>query len=80
MWWNGILFIIWLGFFVFLSFISNIRYDFAVFGGVADIIGSEFFPSDNANMQLLQSLSVFGAAFFMRPLGGILMGWIGILY
>eukprot|EP01041_Mallomonas_annulata_P007026 gene7026-14295_t len=52
-------------------------YDFAVFGAVADIIGDEFFPSNDPTMQLVQSLSVFGAAFLMRPLGGILMGWIG---
>ena len=28
-------------------------------------------------MRLVQSMAVFGAAFIMRPLGGILMGWIG---
>lgn len=52
-------------------------YDFAIFGALADIIGGEFFPSGNDSLQLLKSLSVFGAAFLMRPLGGILMGWIG---
>ncbi len=52
-------------------------YDFSVFGSVADIIGENFFPTSNNNMRFLQSLSVFGAAFLMRPLGGILMGKLG---
>jgi hypothetical protein len=45
------------------------RFDFAVFGAFADIIGEEFFPGTNENLQLLKSLSVFGAAFAMRPFG-----------
>lgn len=44
-------------------------FDFAAFGAFADIIGGEFFPDDQASMQLLKSMSVFGAAFLMRPVG-----------
>jgi len=44
-------------------------YDFAIFGSLADIIGNNFFPPSSENMNLLKSLSVFGAAFFTRPLG-----------
>ena len=47
-------------------------YDFAIFGALTDILGEQFFPKTNSNMQFLQSLAVFGAAFFMRPLGVIL--------
>ena len=53
------------------------RYDFAVFGALADVIGDLFFPGNDPSLQLLKSLSVFGAAFLMRPLGGLVMGWIG---
>jgi hypothetical protein len=44
-------------------------FDFAAFGAFADIIGEEFFPTDHTSMQLLKSMSVFGAAFIMRPVG-----------
>jgi MHS family proline/betaine transporter-like MFS transporter len=52
-----------------LCHLLEFRFDFAVFGAFADIIGEEFFPSTNENLQLLKSLSVFGAAFAMRPFG-----------
>lgn len=53
------------------------RFDFATFGALADVIGDNFFPQNQYNLQLLKSLSVFGAAFLMRPLGGIIIGFIG---
>ena len=54
--------------------------DFAVYGAFADVIGQEFFPydsSDDKNLGLLRGLAIFGAAFLMRPFGGIIMGYIG---
>lgn len=59
--------------------IGNIMefFDFAIFGAFADIIGKEFFPSDSSEIQILKSLSIFGAAFVMRPLGGFFIGYIG---
>ena len=53
------------------------RFDFASFGALADVIGEQFFPNQDNNLQLLESLSIFGAAFVMRPLGGLFFGWIG---
>ena len=53
------------------------RFDFASFGALADIIGYNYFPNDDDNIQLLKSLSIFGAAFVMRPLGGTIIGYIG---
>jgi MHS family proline/betaine transporter-like MFS transporter len=42
------------------------------------VLAANFFPSDeNRSLVLLKTLAVFGAAFVMRPIGGILMGWIG---
>lgn len=55
-------------------------YDFSLFGALADVIGDLFFPTSSPTIQLLQSLSVFGAAFICRPVGGLLAGRIGDLY
>lgn len=53
-------------------------YDFAVFGYFSDVIGDVFFPPDQkGNAALVESFVVFGGAFFARPLGGMLMGYIG---
>jgi MHS family proline/betaine transporter-like MFS transporter len=52
-------------------------FDFAVYGFFATTIGHLFFPNDNAAVSLLSSLAVFGVAFFMRPVGGFVIGSIG---
>ncbi|MEU3979353.1 MFS transporter [Streptomyces sp. NPDC026672] len=52
-------------------------FDFAVYGFFATTIGEEFFPNDNPAVSLLSSLAVFGVAFFMRPVGGFVIGSIG---
>jgi MHS family proline/betaine transporter-like MFS transporter len=52
-------------------------FDFAVYGFVAAIIGATFFPASNPTAQLLSSLAVFGVAFFFRPFGGAIFGYIG---
>eukprot|EP00584_Thalassiosira_punctigera_P005370 CAMPEP_0172544072 /NCGR_PEP_ID=MMETSP1067-20121228/14310_1 /TAXON_ID=265564 ORGANISM="Thalassiosira punctigera, Strain Tpunct2005C2" /NCGR_SAMPLE_ID=MMETSP1067 /ASSEMBLY_ACC=CAM_ASM_000444 /LENGTH=535 /DNA_ID=CAMNT_0013330575 /DNA_START=148 /DNA_END=1755 /DNA_ORIENTATION=- len=56
-------------------------YDFAVFGYFSDILGDVFFPPDqDGHAAIVESFVVFGGAFFMRPLGGVLMGYIGDKY
>mmetsp|Transcript_7782 Transcript_7782/g.17562 ORF Transcript_7782/g.17562 Transcript_7782/m.17562 type:complete len:554 (-) Transcript_7782:32-1693(-) len=56
-------------------------YDFAVFGYFSDIIGDVFFPpNQDGNAAIVESFAVFGAAFFMRPVGGVVMGYIGDKY
>lgn len=56
-------------------------FDFAVFGGLIDAIGYNFFPQNNTTnrdgKQLFFGLIVFGVAFVMRPLGGLALGIIG---
>ncbi|WP_250866368.1 MFS transporter [Caballeronia sp. INSB1] len=52
-------------------------FDFAVYGFVAVNIGHAFFPAGNTTVALLSSLAVFGIAFLLRPLGGIVLGMIG---
>ncbi|MBF0528602.1 MAG: MFS transporter, partial [Deltaproteobacteria bacterium] len=52
-------------------------YDFAIFGFLAPLIGEKFFPSNDPLDSLLSAFSVFAAAYLVRPLGGILFGYIG---
>jgi len=56
-------------------------YDFAVFGYFSDILGEVFFPpNQEGNAAIVESFAVFGGAFLMRPIGGVLMGYIGDKY
>lgn len=56
-------------------------YDFAVFGYFSDILGQVFFPrTENQDTATIESFVVFGAAFCMRPVGGLLLGWLGDVY
>jgi MHS family proline/betaine transporter-like MFS transporter len=47
---------------------------------MSDLLAYELMPRDTSTHNLLKSLSVFGAAFLMRPLGGVMMGFIGDRY
>ena len=56
-------------------------FDFAVYGFFAVIIGQLFFPADtDPFVAILSSLAVFAVGFFMRPLGGFILGPIGDRY
>lgn len=55
-------------------------YDFAAYGYFSAVIGRNFFPSDNHTTSLLAAFAVFAAAFFMRPIGGMVFGHIGDRY
>lgn len=53
-------------------------YDFAVFGFFSDVIGRVFFPRDQSeDLSVMESFAVFGGAFLMRPVGGLMIGYIG---
>lgn len=52
-------------------------YDFALYGYFATIIGKLFFPSTSDFASLMATFGVFAAGFLMRPLGGIIFGYIG---
>lgn len=45
-------------------------YDFAVFGYFSDVIGELFFPLADDSTAIVESFTVFGIAFLMRPVGG----------
>jgi MFS family permease len=49
-------------------------YDFMVFGFLTIVISRLFFPADTQYASLLLSTATFGVAYFMRPVGGILLG------
>jgi len=49
-------------------------YDFIVFGFFAVIISKLFFPADSQYASLLLTTATFGVGFFMRPVGGIVLG------
>lgn len=57
-------------------------YDFLVFAFMTPIVAKLFFPSDptdpsNNINQILLTTAVFGVGFFMRPVGGIILGMYG---
>ena len=49
-------------------------YDFVVFGSLTVIISKLFFPADSQYASLLLTTATFGVGFFMRPVGGIVLG------
>ena len=52
-------------------------YDFAIYGYFAAAIGRTFFPKEDDLAQILAAFGVFAVGYFMRPLGGALVGHIG---
>ncbi len=52
-------------------------YDFAIYGYLAPIIGTLFFPADDPLASLLAAFGVFAIGFAARPLGGAIFGYIG---
>ena len=52
-------------------------YEFGVYGFMAAFLGPLFFPGDDPTAALLAVLAVFGSAFLVRPLGGVLLGRLG---
>jgi MHS family proline/betaine transporter-like MFS transporter len=52
-------------------------YDFALFGVLAPVIATHFFPSADPLAGLINSYAVFAIGFLARPLGGVIFGHIG---
>jgi MHS family proline/betaine transporter-like MFS transporter len=52
-------------------------YDFALYGYLAPIIGTLFFPADDPVASLLAAFGVFAIGFAARPVGGVVFGHIG---
>jgi MHS family proline/betaine transporter-like MFS transporter len=52
-------------------------YDYGVYGFLASTIATVFFPSQDGTAALLLTFSLFGLTFFVRPVGGVLCGYLG---
>ncbi|MEM9242655.1 MAG: MFS transporter [Pseudomonadota bacterium] len=55
-------------------------YDFALFGVLAPILSTIFFPHKDKTTSLLIAFSIFATGFLTRPLGSIFFGHIGDRY
>ncbi|MBT5223422.1 MAG: MFS transporter [Gammaproteobacteria bacterium] len=55
-------------------------FDFSVYGFFAVTIGKNFFPKEDPVAQVIAAFGIFAIGFLMRPVGGILLGYIGDRY
>ena len=55
-------------------------YDFILFLQFVPFIGQLFFPTSDPHAAFLSALGVFAVGFVMRPVGGIMFGYIGDRY
>src|ERR1041385_4109419 len=54
-------------------------YDFYIFGSLATVIASQFFPKTNPTAALLSTLGTFAAGFLVRPFCALVFGRLGDL-
>lgn len=54
-------------------------YDFYIFGSLATVLASQFFPKTNPTAALLSTLATFAAGFIVRPFGALVFGRLGDL-
>lgn len=54
-------------------------YDFYIFGSLATVISSQFFPKENATAAFLATLATFAAGLVVRPFGALFFGRLGDL-
>src|SRR5690606_14980277 len=54
-------------------------YDFYIFGSLAKVISTKFFPQDNPTAAFLSTLATFAAGFIVRPFGALFFGRLGDL-
>lgn len=52
-------------------------YDFIIYGIFAQYISRQFFPASDPFVSMILSLYVLALGYFARPLGGIILGWLG---
>lgn len=52
-------------------------YDYGLYGYLAPVLATLFFPAKNALNSLMATFGVFAAGFLMRPLGAIAFGHLG---
>jgi MFS family permease len=54
-------------------------YDFYIFGSLATLLSTKFFPLDNPTAAFLSTLATFAAGFVVRPFGALFFGRLGDL-
>jgi len=54
-------------------------YDFYIFGSLATVLSTKFFPTDNPTAAFLNTLATFAAGFVIRPFGALVFGRLGDL-
>src|SRR3954462_15012944 len=52
-------------------------YDFYIFGSLATIISTQFFPGSSPTASFLKTLATFAVGFAVRPFGALVFGRIG---
>jgi len=52
-------------------------YDFYAYSAFALYFASSFFPKEDPTAQMLSTAGIFALGFFIRPVGGLLFGYIG---
>ncbi|HEY9561458.1 MAG TPA: MFS transporter [Anseongella sp.] len=52
-------------------------YDFYIFGSLATILATKFFPDENPTAAFLSTLALFAVGFVVRPFGAIVFGRLG---
>ena len=52
-------------------------YDFYIFGSLATILATQFYPAGNATANFLKTLATFAVGFAVRPFGALVFGRIG---
>src|SRR6266536_3585217 len=52
-------------------------YDFFIFGSLATIIATQFYPPGNPTASFLKTLATFAVGFAVRPLGALFFGRLG---
>lgn len=55
-------------------------YNFMLYGFLAPVISNLFFPTNNKLLSLSFTFTLFAVSFLVRPIGGMLFGWIGDVY
>ncbi len=55
-------------------------YDFALFNAFAITISSLFFPYDDAHTSLIKMYGIFACGFVARPIGSLVLGYLGDKY
>lgn len=54
-------------------------YDFYIYGSLAPVIATQFFPKENPTAAFLATLAIFGVGFVVRPFGALVFGRLGDL-